>query len=319
MTIPIDLYQASMDTIMEKVNGENQIPAPFNFVISNLKTVYIGYRIFKISRVHHRASEKRSEANPVIFGTSMMLLENINFIKQALTIALVTKCSIDLLMEYEKLGDDSEKFCDALRDNYPSYEHIPWEMNSKKTFDILSPSMYLNYKIFSQKYTRQITKTIRFSLAIFMQFFKIAMCHCDIYFLLSGDRRIRFEAYSEMGVQWETYYNKLQGNTLFLIEEVEKGQPMADAIFRKLGMEIDCAKVLQEIKIKAQIVQESSAFQAVSDTAKITANRFQADKDINFFTYKLEDLETRPAPEWTEYQFPPWGGGQINIKASKLS
>ncbi len=313
----MEAFQAVLDTIKQEVDVQQFSPF-LDQTITSLSKAHIYYCTYKQVQIQNQAAKNPSQGNPAVYGAAVQLIGDHTTIgSYAVTVALVTKCTEDLLNEYRQLKTDHHALKAAYQWHYPTYQPVAWKQG-KTTPYVLSPFVYLFSQLHVIKIAKQIIKIVRCALQVFWQSFRISMCLCDAYLMLHGDPRARYEACTELVAQWACYQaqlNQLKDEAQEkLIDKVEQSCDLANHILKRVGTVEDASSVIQKLKatmkdIADQLEEEEEDLYHVAERAEDAV--FVKGKIIPL---RLNLAEGKAAPPaLPRGRFPPWAGQNISL------
>jgi hypothetical protein len=308
--------QAVRETIQEEL-GDRQLPPFLDQVVEMFSQAHLYYRTSKQARIFNKASEDSLQGHPAVYGAALHLVGHYTSIgSYAINVALVTKCTEDLLREYRQLSDDYQALCQAFTWQFPLYEPIEWKQGRTDAQAQLSPSLSLFSQIKIVGFIRQIHKINRCTLHGIWQSFKLSMCICDAHLLLNGDRQARYEACTELVAEWENYKKQLKEDKKRLLEEIEKGSTIVDRILQKMGTTENTSTLLKNLKQKIGVLANVSE-SLIDHLYEVGGDTL----DSVFVKGKITPLNiilaVKKAPlNLPQGRFPPWGGQEVEAIAT---
>lgn len=312
-------FQAICDTIREECNSD-LLPPFLDVSIELFSKAHIYYRIYKQTRMNQNIARDPSQGNPAVYGAALQLASDYTTIgSYAVNIALVTKCTEDLLQEYRRLSEDYQRLRHTIDWQYPLYHSVDWKRKGNSN-RLLSPSLSILWQIQIMGRVEQILKIIRCALDVFWQLFKLSMCLCDVYLLLDGDSQTRYTACTELVADWNDYQNQLKEDHKCLVEELEKGCDLADRILTRLGIEKDSDFIIDQLKQEiGKCAQETEqVLENLYDRADETLDTVYIQGVITPLHINLTE-GSATAPILPYDRFPPWAGQAIVINPSAKS
>lgn len=330
-------FPAVIDTIQKDFDTQ-QIPPPLHEVIELFRKVHVYHRTFKQAQLLNEAAKNPSQGNPAVYGAALQLAGDYTEIgSYTITVALVTKCTHDLLQEYRQLNIDCKILDDVWNWRYPIYQPIAWKRGTENPM-FLSPCFSLLSRIQALKLINQIFSITSCALRVFWQSFRISMCLCDAYLMLHGDPQARYEACTELVAKWGTYYHQLQEEqnrflekikradrqkeTMQLLDEIEHHRDLTDDILRCMKQTEDSSSLIQKIKVKFKQNIAKVAQQA-KEEAEDLYDAAERAMDAIYVKGKMIPLqinlaEGKAAPPLIPLgRFPPWGGQKVALIVPK--
>jgi hypothetical protein len=303
--------QAVRETIQEEL-GSRQLPPFLDQVVEMFSQAHLYYRTSKQVRISNKASEDPLGGHPAVYGAALHLVGHYTSIgSYAINVALVTKCTEDLLREYCQLSEDYRALCHAFTWQFPLYEPIEWRRGRTDAQTQLSPSMYLFSQIKIMGFVQQILKINRCMLHVLWQSFKLSMCICDAHLLLNGDQQARYEACTELVAEWHNYKKQLKEDKKRLLEEIEKGSTLIDRILQRMGTTENSTTILKNLKQKMGVLANvsESLIDHLYEVGEDTLDSVFAKGKI---TPLHINLAAKKAPlDLPQGRFPPWGGQEV--------
>lgn len=314
-------FTALRSTIREELQTDHPLPPLLDLTIDLFRKANIYYRTYKFALIHNKASKDPSKGHPAVYGAALHLIGDYTTIgSYAINVALVTKCTQDLLLEYRQLSKSYQKFWHTVQRKYPIYQHVEWKRENKSSYALLSPSLHLKMHIRMMDLTKQIRKITRCALEVLKGMFKLSMSLSDAYLLFNKDPQMRYEACTELVAKWDEYQSQLKEDGKRLAEEIEKGSSLADRILKKMGMKKDTTFIIDELKQTMKVAAEET--KEVLDDAY---NAAQDAIDAIFVNGKITSLQINlaegksAAPALPRGPFPPWGGQRMILDHSESS
>jgi hypothetical protein len=315
----MNAFQAIRDTIREEINID-QLPPFLDEAAELLSKAHLYYRGYKQMQINQNAARNPSKGHPGVYGAALHVVSDYTTIgAYAVNLALVTKCTEDLLREYRQLSEEYQRLCHTIDWQYPLYHPVEWKREAKNT-QSLSPSLSLLWQVQIMGWVRQILKITRCALVVFWQMFKLSMCLCDAYLLLNGDSQTRYEACTELVAEWDSYRNQLKEDQKRLVRELEKGCDLADRILTRLGAERDSSFIIDRLKQKIE--------KFTGEAEEVLAGLYDRGietLDMAYIKGKIAPLHidlaesTAVAPALPYGRFPPWAGQAVVITPAKSS
>ncbi len=309
----MNAFQAVCDTVQEELSAD-QFPPFLNEAVELFSKAHLYYRNYKQIRINQNAARDPSKGNPAVYGAALHLLSDYTTIgSYALNVALIIKCTEDLLREYRQLGEDYHTLYHTIDWHYPLYYAVEWNQEAKKTHP-LSPSLSLLWQVQIMGWVRQILQITRCASVVFWQMFKLSMCLCDAYLLLEKDSQTRYEACTELVAEWDNYQTQLKEDQKLLVEELDKGYELADRILTRLGANKDSHFIIDQLKQKIGKFAEGT-----EEVLEDFYDRVEETLDTAYIKGKIAPLHLNldegnaAAPTLPYSRFPPWAGQPIVI------
>lgn len=306
-------FQAMRATIREELKADYPLPPFLDQTVDLFRKVHIYYRTYKYTLMHEKASKNKSKGHPAVYGAALHLVGDYTSIgSYALQVALVTKCTQDLLQEYRQLSESYQKFRHTVKKQYPIYQHVEWKKEKIVSKATLSPSLYLTLRVRIIGVMRQMLKITRCTLEIFKQMFKLSMCLGDACLLFNKDPQMRYEACTELVAKWDQYQNQLKDDKKLLAEELEKSSELADHILKKMGVKKDSTFIIDELKKTMESLSEESdgLLDDIYAVAEETLDTFYVKGKITPLHIDLALGKLAP-PALPYGRFPPWAGQKV--------
>lgn len=315
----MNTFQAVNDIIKDEFRTH---PLPFFLEEATglFQRAHLYYRSFRQVKIHEQAAQNPLQGHATIYGAALHLLSDYSSIGGlAIQIALVTKCTEDLLKEYRCLNENYQMLCDALTVQYPVYQSLNWTEQTPPFGCVVSSSFYLRWKIKMIRFTSRLQRIIQCLGLVFWQCFKTGMVLCDAQLLLTHDSQARFEGCTELVAYWQDYQQQLEDDRDLLLEEIEKGSELFDRILNKLGISmVDSTSALSQLKQEFQELEEpiQEIWDDMSYIAEETLDSIYIPDKITPFHIDLS-IGKAQDPALPDGIYPPWGGECIEIEAKE--
>lgn len=305
------VFQAVTRTIREELKTSYNIPSPLITATNALHKVHLYYRTYQLTSTRKNKGKRSPHQNPAIYGAALQLFSDTTTIgSYVVNIALVTKCTQDLLKEYQKLETALLDFRHAVSFDYPIYHAVKWKTPSRNSkANIFAFRLQIQFL----KWKRRILLIVQNAFKILQQMFKVSMSLCDAYYILDGHPAIRFIACTELVANWESYQNALTSNLTLLKEEIAKTSALSTRILTKLGLNNQSIKTLHEFvkETKEETQTTTTLFHGIQEALAETVSAV-------FPAGKIAMPQTAVPPRQRRARlltgkFPPWTGSQCNL------
>lgn len=314
----MNTYDAVKQAIQPDVAKVGPLPPLLDPVVTLFSKAHLYYRSFKMGRTFQKAATDPEKGNAAAYGAALHLASDYTSLEYALKVALVVKCSEDLLKGYRQVSEKTQTFWDAARCRYPLYQPIEWGGKDKKSSPtFLSPSYFVNKLVQLSQFSVQMHRVATALPSLLWQAFKLSMSVSDAYLVLNGDEAARFECFTELVSEWDSYQNLLEEDKERLVEVIENGSAVADRILKKLKIPETCATLVKSLK-------GSLAKGAPDDVSGLLKDFVEVAKDAldpvlikgKITPFHLDFSEGAAAPSaLPKGKFPPWGGQKVKPAA----
>ncbi len=308
-------FQAVRKTIVEEF-APHSLPPYLDETIKLFHILHLYYRTFKQVRLFAKADKNPLKGHPAVYGAALHLIGNYTSLgSYAIHIALVTKCAEDMLREYRELSQTYRRLKEAIRWQYPIYQPVEWKRKTPKTVQrLLTPSLYLFWRVRSMNIVRQVFKIIKYASLVLWQTFKLSMCLKDAYLLLNGESQAQYEACTELVGEWEEYQTQLKENQGCLLEEIGKGRSLANRILTRMNATKTLPFILEALA--QQVKKSAGQVKGLLDDAyavgeEVLDSVFVKGK-LTFLNVNLEEGQAIPFI-LPLARFPPWAGQRVDI------
>lgn len=317
----MNVFQTVRDIIQTELENDFPLPPFSNEVLSLLSQAHIYYRTYKYEKISQKASKDPSQGHPAVYGAALQLLGDYTSIgSYAINIALVAKCTENLLGEYRQLSESYQKLCQTTDWQYPIYHPIKWKQETKTPQNLLSPSLFLTWQIQAMGWMNQILRVKNCSLDVFRQTFKLSMSLCDAYLVLNDDPQMRYAACTELAANWNGYLNQLKENQKYLLEEIKKRSDLTDRILSELDAEEDSSSIIDQLNAEFKdflAEQAEKMLEDIQDVAEETLDTFYVKGKITPLHIDLTEGKNA-TPALPHGRFPPWTGQTVLLHPPKL-
>ncbi len=140
----MDGFRAVKETILEEIDPQS-FPPFLHQTVAIFGKLHLYYRTFKQVRLFNKAAKNPARGHPAIYGAALHLAGDYTSIGYAVNVALITKCTEDLLREYREVSQAYLHLVDAVRWQYPLYHPVAWRRGDRQT--PFSPSTYLLWQV----------------------------------------------------------------------------------------------------------------------------------------------------------------------------
>jgi hypothetical protein len=314
----MNTFQTVRHIVQEELQFDYPLPPYVDNILNVLSKAHIYYRTYKYEQISRKTAQDPTKGHPAVYGAALQLASDYpSIVSYAINVALVAKCTLDLLQEYRQLSESYQRLCQVIDWQYPLYYSV--KLKQKVAFsNSLSPSLHFILQVQMMDLVRQMLKICRCALDVFWQIFKLSMCLCDAYLLFNHDPRIRYEACTELVADWKCYRNQLQENQKRLFEEIQKKYRCIDHILNRLGIDKSSTFILEQLKekVKGLVVEAGEELGNLYDRTEETLDTLYAKGKITSLHINLTAGKAA-TPALPAGRFPPWGGQAIILASSK--
>ena len=311
----MDGFLAVKETILEELDPQ-AFPPFLHQTVAIFGKLHLYYRTFKQVRLFKKAANDPARGHPAIYGAALHLAGDYTSIGYAVNVALITKCTEDLLREYRKVSQAYLRLLDAVRWQYPLYHPVEWRRSDPNRQIPISPSIYLLWQVHFMSLARQIQKITQCASLLLWQAFKLSMCLQDAYLLLNGDPQMRFEACTELVGEWELYKNQLQEDQRRLLEEIIKNRQLIDRLLNRMGAPKASQFIIDTLQAIEKPIQQTAAIVGPMEDVYDTGEEVL---DVTYAIGKLTPFHIILAEEQVipfllpPSRFPPWAGQKVEL------
>lgn len=297
-------FSTALNVALKKELQSIPLPPYLDTAVDLFQKSHRYFRTYKFYNMMNHSIKNPSNGNPAVYGAALHMAADYSSLHYPLDIALVTKCTKDLLKEYRAVSKSYKKLCQAIKWQYPVYQHVEWRQEN-----IVSSFYYFR----CQNYINQMLKIKKCSQNLIWQVFKLSMCMNDAYLLLNGDQETRYEGFTELIGKWDQYRNNLGKDKKRLIEKLKKENLLSEKILHSL----DCdPATIEKFKNQINLLIEQAVEEIGDAGEKAVATVYKKGKitplQIDFSVGK------EAPPSLPKNHFPPWGGKKIKVLAIKV-
>ncbi len=311
-------FQALRATVLEEA-APQAIPSFLHTAVDLFGKGHAYARTFKLLNIFKKAEQNPQRGHPAIYGAALQLAGDYTSLGYSLNVALLAKCAQDLLTEYISLNQSYLSFKAAIQCHYPLYQPVNWHKPQKQENFTFSPS-FLIYQVQLRQNIAYIHKIFQCALDMLWQAFRLSMALRDAYLVFEGDPLARYEACTELVANWDDYQRHLKNHQEQLVEELEKGQALADRILTRLDLH-NTQFILHFLKNQLPQNQNIKAgLDNVLEAANRAVDTFYIPGKVTPLHIDLAEGKDQP-PALAPGRFPPWAGQKVEIKtgASQIS
>jgi hypothetical protein len=225
-------FQAIFNTVAREMP---QIPLAVQRLIEWFREFHNDYRWYKLKNVQQiftpqqarRSNE--SSAQAAFYGHAISRLANISdYVNYAVNLAVITKCTLDILNKYRELRDSLRELQNALCLRVATPDLYPVN-NVVHTFSL---SIFVSWNLEMSSLLLQTVKIVHCTLKVLFKAFELSMILEDTRLFFTHDTQTRFVACTELVEHWQSYSNLLNDE---LGRSLEAHQPLAREILTELG------------------------------------------------------------------------------------
>jgi hypothetical protein len=311
-----NVFQAIKETVFEESQTHYPLPSLCHTAVDLFGKAHLYYRTFKRYTLFQRVQNVRNQGHPAIYGAALHLISDYSTIgSYALKVVLITKCAEDLLHQYQRLYQAYLTLQQTICRHFPVHQRIKWHSSLSQN-SLLSPSFQLWWKIEVKGFIQQILKVIECAFYVLKEAFKLSMCLRDIYLLTNGDPETKYEAFTELVVDWERYQKQLQEDQAFVYQELAQKCLLADRILTKLHIDKRTTFIFSRLENGIRVIGQTmenylpdmqqvgkQTLESVLPIGKVASLQIDLAEGQNF-------ISTLPIG-----RYPPWGGQAIEIKS----
>lgn len=298
-------YDAVQKAIGQELGASTLNPFLGVFV-SGCSYIHRIYRSIKLGYKANQASQNPSKGNAVTYGAALHLVADHSSLKYALSVALAAKCATDLLRETRQVGEKTKELWQTITGQYPVYHPVEWRRAEGSWPKRALSSFSIATRIKFLRFVDRIRKIKECTAKVIWQSFKLSMCSADAYKILEGEPMARFEGYTELVADWESYEEELTDNKNQLLEVLEKGSSLTDKILKYMDASESTVTIVNNLK---------------KHLGNVSANPDGMLKAVNplIIPGKITPLGIHLSsgkvgkPALPPERFPPWGGQKVNV------
>lgn len=305
------IFQALRQTVLEEAAPQS-VPSFLHTTVDLLGKAHTCCRTIKLLNVFTKAQQNPQRGHPAIYGAALQLAGDYTSLGYGLNVALLAKCAQDILSEYASLSQSYLSFKAVIQCHYPLYQPVHWKKASPQESLLFSPS-FLIYRVELTQLIQKIDKIVQCVLDMLWQSFRLSMALRDAYLVFEGDPLARYEACTELIANWDDYQRHLKNHQELLVEELEKGQALADRILTRLNLH-NTQFILYFLKNHLPQNQNvKAALENVLEAANRAADTVYIPGKVTPLHIDLAEGQDQP-PALAPGRFPPWAGQEVEIK-----
>lgn len=225
-------FQAIFNTVAREMP---QIPLAVQRLIEWFREFHNDYRWYKLKNIQQLFTpqqERRSNessAQSAFYGHAISRLANVSdYVNYAVNLAVITKCTLDILNKYRELRDSLGELQNALCLKVATQDLYPID-NRVHTCSL---SIFVAWNHEMSNLLLQVVKIVHCSLKVLLKAFELSMILEDTRLFFTHDTQTRFVACTELVEHWQSYSHLLNDE---LGRSLEAHQPLAREILTELG------------------------------------------------------------------------------------
>lgn len=312
----MNTFDAVNKAVSVELPSMGPLPPYIQETVGLLSKARLYYRAHKLGSAYEQASKDHENGNPIAYGAALHLVADHTSLGYALSAALAAKCALDLLRGYRQVGESTEEFWDAVKWQYPMYHPVEWKQDRSSWTSFLLPSFNISCQIKKMQMVAQLKKVSGCAARIVRDTFQLSMSMADAYLISTGDQTARFESFTELVAEWETYQGELEENKRRFLEELESNSALIDQILDYLQMPESCATLIDILKQHMPDPPTGTATFA-DDLYEVGTGFFDPlGKKGKFIPIGIDLAEGKAAPPaLPPERYPPWGGQKVHVVA----
>lgn len=311
----------TFDAVNKAVSAElpsiGPLPPCLQGTVKLLSQARLYYRAHKLGSAYEQASKDPENGNPVAYGAALHLVADHTSLGYALSAALAAKCALDLLRGYRQVGESTQEFWNAVKCQYPVYHPVEWKQDSSSWTSFLFPSFNVYCQIKTMQMVTQLKKVSVCAAKIVRDTFLLSMRLADVCLISTGDQTARFEGFTELVAEWETYQGELENNKKRFLEELENNSVLIDQILDYLQMPESCTHLIDILKkhMPDPVPGTGNLKDDLYEVGKGFLDPLVKPGKITAIGIDLSEGKAAP-PALPPGRYPPWGGQKVKVVAA---
>lgn len=303
----------SLEVVQTIARQSQPQPLPFyiDLIIRLFNSAHLYYRAYKYELFIRKSIKNPSSGHPAVYGAGLHLIGDYTTIgKYAINVALVMKCTQDLVREYGELNQKYQHLSNSIKNKYPLYSRPHWKKLRSNQSSLLPKTCLVNYQVRLHNQVKQSKIVWEKIKAFLWQTFRLSMTICDCHLLLNGNSQARFEACTELVAEWSSYRSQLKNNQQFLLSEIQSNCKLADRILSAFRTTNRMNSIIDKLKNIGKNLKSGSN--------KLLRNFYEAGNETleTFYikgkiTHLSVNLTSKKSPMFPYSRFAPWAGKNI--------
>lgn len=289
-----DLSNAICEFVQERAAVDYPVSSFYTSVAKRWSDIHKCYWALKEPALFNA----RSRANGVALHLLSEYSATAAFI---IKIALIAKCTQDLLEQHKKLHTALSDFKKIRNDEFPRYHQYQWKNLNKTSYLQTVASLHVFVYFKGVKFLDQTSRVIRCSFIVFSQVLSYGVLLTDIYLIANGDALAHLRACTAMIGCWREYQTKLAENYLLVLQELEKREEVVNLVCQKIGMNKRTNDIIKDLRHFA--IQAGKAIPEIINTIDDVANPIITPGKITAINFEIPTEQPANAPE--EQRYPP--------------